>query len=278
MECPSCKRLIVKPGDSCPFCNAALNPAVTENVAVHWFLSKFGNRAGAKTFTSDDFKSIADWKYGKTPSGNRSCRFRTSGGNVIECDSESEVRMLKYMERSGLFTDIGGQSLVIPYDSAFRFNLNYSPDIVALTKEGLILIAEVKPLIAMSYHMSIEKYSGLQEYCERNGFIYAMLDPENDYTTFEEFKVAEVPAAIKNLITPMEKKAVVSGKAYFHFGKENVDEWYKSVKHEYNRTEFELYIHVLIIQKGWFNTFDRGFNVYSRPVKLDINHNVADYI
>lgn len=282
MDCPNCKRFIMRTADICPFCKVAINSASADSKALlhkeenHWFLSRFENRSGAQIFTPDEFNALADWKHGITPSGKRVARFKTKSGNEIECDSESEVKLLKYMERSGIFAGTGGQSLVIPYDSAFRYNLNYSPDIAAITNGGHIVIIEVKPLIAMSCHMNIEKYQGLREYCESKGFMYAMLDPDSEYMTFEEFRKTVVPDDVRKMFVPLEKRAAVGNKAYFHFNKEIIDEWYKQLRRDYERKEFELLIHALIIQKGWFNTFDRGFNVYSRPIKLDYNHNVIE--
>ena len=283
MDCPNCKRFIIQAADICPFCKTALNSVYADSKAIlhkeenHWFLSRFENRSGAQTFTREEFDSLANWKYGKTLSGKRATVYKTSNGNVIECDSSSEVKLLKYMERSGMFAGIGGQALVIPYDSSMRSNLNYSPDIAAITNGGHIIIVEVKPLIAMSYHMNLEKYRGLRKYCESNGFMYAMLDPDSEYMTFEEFRKTIVPDDVKKLFVPLEKRAAVGSKEYFHFNKENIDEWYKQYRRDYDRKEFELLIHALIIQKAWFNTFDRGFNVYSRPVKLDYNHNVVTF-
>ena len=185
---------------------------------------------------------------------------------------------MDYLERSGVAAVIGGQALSICYSTYFTKHNDYFPDIVILTTDNRIGIIEVKPTIAMSYHLNIEKYMALRQYCEENGFMYMMVDPDSNYTTFEEFRNDEVPDNIKKLFVPLEKRTIVGSKEYFHFSKENVDEWYKQFRWDYERKEFELLIHTLIIQKGWFNTFDRGFNVYSRPVKLDYKHDVIDYI
>ena len=244
----------------------------------HWFLSKFKNRYGAKLFNLNDFNSLADWSYGGSPSGKSVKRYKTKCGNIIECDSKSELKILDYLDRSGVVSAVGGQSLIIDYSTHFKSHNNYSPDIVILTNKGHLGIIEVKPTIAMSYHLNVEKYNALKQYCEENGFVYMMVDPDSDYMTFEEFCQKSIPDSIRKLFVPMEKRVSVGLTPYFHFSNENIEEWYKSVRRDYNRKEFELLIHALIIQKGWFNTFDRGFNVYSRPVKLDYKHDVIEYI
>ena len=267
-----------------------LNPDYAWEEAIstekeHWLLKKFENKSGAKVFTLDDFNALADWKYGKSVSGSATSKYKTRAGNVIECDSESEVKLLKYLDRSDKFIAVGGQALTIPYDSEFVNNKNYNPDIVTLTNDGHIVIIEVKPVSSMSNHNNIEKYYGLKEYCEIKGFEYAMIDPQSDklpfddsdYMTFEQLKNLKIPRTICNLFVPLEKRTAVGSNSFFHFDKSDVEEWYKAHKNEFDRNEFDAYIHSLIINKGWFNTGKYGFDVYSRPVKYDDSHNVIAF-
>ena len=248
-----------------------------EKLKEHWFLSKFKNKDATKRCSSDDFNNLADWSCGKSPSGKPIKKIKTKCGNIIECDSNSEIRILEYLERSGVVSAIGGQALTIDYPTYFTSHNKYSPDIVILTNDNRIGIIEVKPAIAMSYHLNIEKYNALQKYCEENGFMFMMVDPDSDYITFEELKNKSVPDSIKKIFAPIEEAVSIGTIDLFHFDKKDVDRWYKPFKNDFERSVFDLLLHSHIIQKGWFNTFDRGFNFYNRPVKLDCDHNVIEY-
>ena len=249
-----------------------------EKPKEHWFLSKFQNKDAAKRCSSDDFNNLADWSCGKSPSNKPIKKIKTKCGNIIECDSSSEIRMLEYLERSEVVSAVGGQALTIDYPTCFTAHNKYSPDIVILTTDNRIGIIEVKSTKAMSYHLNIEKYNALQKYCEENGFMFMMVDPDSDYMTFEELKNKSVPDSIKKIFAPMEEAISIGTIDIFHFDNKDVDRWYKQVRNDYKRSDFELLLRSLIIQKGWFNKFDRCFNFYNRPVKLDHNHNVIEYM
>ena len=93
----------------------------------------------------------------------------------------------------------------------------------------------------------------------------------------EELKNKNVPDSIKKLFVPMEEAVSIGTIDLFHFVGKDVDRWYNSVRSDFERSNFDLLLHSLIIQKGWYNTFDRGFNFYNRPVKLDYKHDVIEY-
>jgi hypothetical protein len=49
--------------------------------------------------------------------------------------------------------------------------------------------------------------------------------------------------------------------------KDDVNFLYDEFSDEYKKGEFELYLHALVIQNGWYNKFTHGFMVYQRPTR-----------
>lgn len=248
----------------------------TQKVNISPFYKKFENLSNAKTFSQSFFNSLADWSIGTAFNGRYS--YKTKSGNYIFCDSKSEVKMLEHLECNNLVLDLGGQMLEIKYNSPFREKITYFPDIIALTNDRKIAIIEVKPVTAMSYHKNIEKYRALGEYCKKNGFIYVMIDPDENFMTFEELKNIEACACIEYMFylyreDLKEKKTMV-----VQFDDSDVNGWYDICGEECTKSDFKKQVHSMIIQHEWYNVFKNGFMVYSRPVKLNNRHKVIDYI
>ena len=119
-------------------------------------LSKLLNKKHAKTFTEEEFENLSDWDQGYHPNTvNNTTSYETPWGNIIECESSSEVHMLEYLFDHDLLLACGGQALCVPYVNAFGTVKPYYPDIVALTKDHHIAIIEVKNIRAMSNHAQI---------------------------------------------------------------------------------------------------------------------------
>lgn len=240
------------------------------------FFQKFENVENAKVFTHHSFNSLADWTIGTSFNGTHI--YKTSSGNYIFCDSKSEVKMLEYLERNNLVLDIGGQMLDIKYDSPFREKITYYPDIVTLTSDNRIAIIEVKPITAMSCHRNIEKYKALSKYCKENGFIYAMIDPDEDFMTFEELKNIDICECIEYMFYLYREDIKSKKKKLIKFDDSNVNSWYEVCGVDCTKSEFRKQVHSMIISHDWYNLFTHGFMVYNRPVKLDYRHKVIDYI
>lgn len=249
------------------------NTPVTESDPV---LLKLQNREGAKMFSQKDFDNLADWEYGEAYIGKY--QYETATGNIIECDSNSEVLLLEYLEENDLVKCVGGQMLKVPFDTAFRTDRDYHPDIVALTWDNHIAVFEVKAATAMDKHTNMEKYRGLAEYCEKNGYMYVMIDPAADFTSYEELRDMEVCTPLFEMFKEFHNKPHTSRKPYKHFDKSDVEKWYKKFGTGLTLPEFQLQVHSLVIYYEWYNLYRNDFQVFSRPVKLDSDHKVIDYI
>ena len=241
---------------------------------------KLQNRKGAKKFTQKDFDELAAWDESEAYIDKED--YVTNSGKIIECDSPEEVMLLEYLEENGLVKDVGGQALRIKYDTAFRVGCNYQPDIVALTHDNHIAVFEVKPLIAMSNHTNIEKYRFLAKYCEERGFMYVMLDPNMEYTSFEELRDMEVCRELLEMFEEFNAKPHTSRRPYKHFDNHDVEKWYEKYGDGWTKEDFKIHVHSLIIYYDWYNVFDKGFNAFSRPVKQvrndDGTYSVIEYI
>lgn len=119
---------------------ALKNKHQAKNKKEHWFLSKFQNKENSKFFSLDDFNLIADWSCGKSPSGRPIKKVKTKCGNIIECDSQSEIKILDYLDRSGVVGAVGGQALTIDYPTFFTKHNDYSPDLALITTDNRIAI------------------------------------------------------------------------------------------------------------------------------------------
>ena len=92
-------------------------------------LKKLNNKEGVRIFTQEEFDNLSDWSHGKSKSPRgASAVYTTATGNVIECDSSYETMLLEHLESNNLVLEMGGQSLDIGYESAFR-RRSYYPDI-----------------------------------------------------------------------------------------------------------------------------------------------------
>ncbi|MBQ8571622.1 MAG: hypothetical protein IJ444_09005 [Kiritimatiellae bacterium] len=230
-------------------------------------LSKLSNRSNARKFTLHDFNDIADWSYCHSFTDNNKI-VRLPNGNVIECDSKSEKELLKYLISKNLTKGIGAQNLTIFYDTAFRSCAEYHPDLVILTKDNHIAIIEVKSVSSMSHHINIEKYEGLKKYCEAHGYEYMMVDPDNNYMTFEDMKSMSIPKDITSRV--MEYLENLLEEKYSNpclLEKDDIDVLYPKFIHKYKKEEFLLYLRALVIQKGWYNKSKHNFDVYKKPKK-----------
>ena len=234
---------------------------------------KLQNRANAKEFSLSEFETVADWDDSSGFIG--AIQYVTRNGRVIDCDSQSEYLLLSYLEENELVKDIGGQALQVTYESAFVTGKRYQPDIVVLTHDNHIAIFEVKAASAMSNHMNMEKYDALAEFCKGHGYMYVMLDPKENFVTFEDVRDMDVQEDLLEMFEVWmdEPEPVLKS-----FDESDVDLWYKTYGQGVTRKTFNLQVHSLIIFYRWYNLFKHGFRVYNRPVKLDSDHNVVEFM
>jgi hypothetical protein len=229
-------------------------------------IAKLNNREKAKKYTSKQFNSLTNWSICKAVDGTKKIgTYKTKTGNKIDYNSKYEPIMFKYLEDHNLVKEMGGQNLCIKYSSAFRDELSYYPDIVALTNDGYIMIIEVKPASMMSYHLNMEKYDRLAEYCEEHGYIYAMLDPTEDFMSYEEVRDMPVNPDLLDLfddLVEQSKHSIVS------FDKYDVDDWFDSINPGCTKKTFYLMVHSLIIFYDWYNKSKYDFDVISEPSSM----------
>ena len=238
-------------------------------------LKKLNNVSGAKEFTVEEFEALADWPSGVSHSGNTGIDpYVFPNGDKVSCDSKYEKQLLKYLDENDLVLRCGGQALCIQYDSEFVKGKSYYPDIVVLTKKHHIAVIEVKPSVSMSYHLNMEKYRALADYCEQQGFEYMMIDPQDGFKTYDE--IADM-GVCPELLEYFEK-SVTGSRKYRTFSNKDVEKWYADYGDGCTKKEFRLQVHSLIIYFNWYNLFDKGFKVFSCPVKLDNDFNVIEVL
>lgn len=226
-------------------------------------LAKLKNRNKAKKFTVKEFKALADWSYCPSFVDNGYV-YTLQNGNRIECDSKSEVEFLDYLVSKKLALEIGAQKICIKYDTAFRKNCEYYPDVVVLTKDNHIALVEIKSVSAMSNHTNIEKYTALKTYCENNRYEYMMVDPQEHYITFDDLQKLTVPKEIRDRV----KKYIESKKDTVILEKDDVNNLVNEFRDVYKRIDFELYLHAMVIQNKWYNVYKNGFKVFEKPQKI----------
>ena len=192
------------------------------------------------------------------------------------------MKLLNYLKEHDLVLDIAGQSLCIKYDSAFLNGKDYYPDIVFLTKDHHIAIIEVKASSAMDQHMNMEKCEALEDYCDRYGYEYMMVDPDNSFMTFEELRDMPVNSDLLDIFRIMEeiKEEIENDpkEPYLKFDDNDVKEWYKKYGTGMTKKQFLLQVHSLVAYYDWYNFFSNGFLAYSRPVLLGKEYEVLTWI
>ena len=232
-------------------------------------LKKLNNVSNAKLFSEEEFEKLADWSNSIAHSGNTNVgKYTFSNGDFVSCDSKYEKKLLSYLDKNKLVIRCGGQALCIKYSSSFAKEKDYYPDIVALTRKHHIAIIEIKPSIAMSNHLNMDKYKALSNYCKEHGYEYMMIDPEDGYITYDE--LLDMPV-LPELASVFENPKP-NPKGYVYFENQTVDEWYEKYGAGFTKKEFKLQVHSLIIFYHWYNLYDKGFKVFNHPVKVNKNN------
>lgn len=231
-------------------------------------LQKLNNREGAKKFTLKDFNAIADWSVCDTHNSDNKPvgTYKTKTGNHIDYDSATELKMLAYLDNNNLAISIGGQNLCLPYSTAFTSEKYYYPDVVTLTKDGYIAVIEVKPVTAMSYNIVLAKYDALADYCEENGYLYMMVDPDHDFMTFDELYNMSVDGGLIDIFDNLEEQRKKAKKP-IRFDDDDVNDWYEEMGYSYTKTEFRIMVHSCVVYYDWYNKKKNGFKCSSEPVK-----------
>lgn len=122
---------------------------------------------------------------------------------TLVCDSNLESKFAMGLLMVGYVQDIKSQTVEIPYISQELATRRYFPDFVILDYRGRVSIIEMKNFDMVSYHLNIDKYDALKQFCVRNGYGYAEVMKANgaeEYTTVEELASAPVNAHLEQYI------------------------------------------------------------------------------
>jgi Holliday junction DNA helicase RuvB len=92
---------------------------------------------------------------------------------LLICDSFLESRFATAMASTGYLKDMKAQTLEIPYISQMLANRRYFPDFVIRDYKGRIAVIEMKNFDAVCYHLNIDKYEKLVQFCKERGYGYA---------------------------------------------------------------------------------------------------------
>jgi hypothetical protein len=139
----------------------------------------FENLKYAKKFSIEDLEALTDWNLypGKTKATKVYHQEVIEGRSVV-FHSKPECQTYLNLNELGLIQHFRSQAFSIPYTTYKKKIRLYFPDFVFLTPEGYLAIVESKPTPLMSTFMVRCKYEALKNYCEKHGFIYAMMDEQ----------------------------------------------------------------------------------------------------
>lgn len=239
-------------------------------------LKQFSNINNAKTYMNVDFERLANWDNVLDISLKESIndKYIEYRNRKLFYASKYERIMINYLIKYKLIKNIGTQNLCINYSSKFSKNKKYFPDIVILTIDGYIGIIEVKETIEMTYHLNIDKYNELKKYCESNGYLYMMVDPINDYLTFEELKNIEVNDKVVKIVQDWITTNKNTNK---YFDNNDINKWYEEIEKEnISKKKFKEQIASLIIKNGLYNVSNKhSFKVYGKAIKIEDERNYS---
>lgn len=175
---------------------------------------------------------------------------------VLECDSKLERRFIAYLASAGYITDIETQFYEIKYDSQLSSGKRYYPDFIIKDHLGRISIIEMKNQTSIGYHLNIDKYFRLKDFCVKNGYGYAQIMKvysENKYINTEDILSLPIDIALEEHIYSTIKSREENGdKGYFYTA--DFDE-YKNVN---NDVKVEDLLAILLQNRNLKNTDKYG--------------------
>lgn len=118
----------------------------------------------------------------------------------IYFDSKLELKMFDYLVENVPMKCCVSQAFEITYSHyGATKKRTYIPDITFLSESGYICVLEVKPTNQMVLDGNMVKYEALESYCQKHGYLYAMIDPENDFRTLLDLGNIEVNPFLEDL-------------------------------------------------------------------------------
>ncbi|MCQ2437598.1 MAG: hypothetical protein MJ099_04315 [Clostridia bacterium] len=180
--------------------NVSLQLSVFDEVfdAHVTFLQKLSGHEHARIVSRQEFYDR--FRFGFCPETKKTKKIkRTYNSYDVFLESGREEKMFNYLIDEIQVVECVSQGVDIPY---YKRNghkeQKYTPDLIFLTIQGYVGIIEVKPLKHMGLDLCLDKYDAMAEYCEENGYLYGMVDPENSFTTFEDMKEFQINEELRN--------------------------------------------------------------------------------
>ncbi|MBO5850913.1 MAG: AAA family ATPase [Clostridia bacterium] len=137
---------------------------------------------------------------------------------LIICDSFLESRFATALASTGFLRDMKAQTLEIPYISQQLANRRYFPDFVIQDYKGRVAIIEMKNFDTACYHLNIDKYEKLAEYCKQNGYGYAEIMRAynaDEYISIDSLYNRPVNKQLENFILESIENNGKNGEAVF---------------------------------------------------------------
>ncbi len=194
-----------------------------------------------------------------------SCELEIDFGDkkrLLICDSFLESRFATVLAKVGYLKDMKAQSLEIPYISQQLADRRYFPDFIIRDHKGRIAIIEMKNFDAACYHLNIDKYEQLAEYCRQRGYGYAEIMKAynaDEYMSIEQLKRKAVNRQLEDFIIAKIHSRSGTDDAYF-----TVSDW-NEYNEKYGRVD-KTEIYTILLNNRKLRNIDR----YGSDLKITI--------
>ena len=173
---------------------------------------------------------------------------------TITCDSFLESRFATCMATVGYLKDIKAQTLEIAYISQALANRRYFPDFVIRDYKNRIAVIEMKNFAMLTYHLNLDKYEKMREYCQQNGYGYAEIAKEfngEKYTSLEQLRLAPINRQLESYIfETIAKKGETTGVGEF------TEEDFKLYNEQFGDTDRKQ-LYTVLINNRMLKNIDR---------------------
>ena len=172
---------------------------------------------------------------------------------LLICDSFLESRFATALAGTGYLKDMKAQTLEIPYISQQLANRRYFPDFAIKDYKGRVAVIEMKNFDAVCYHLNIDKYEILTDYCKQNGYGYAEIMKAynaDEYISVESIKNKPINEQLEKFIFECIETNGQTGDAVF-----TTKDWdrYNSTYGQVEKTE----IYTILLNNRRLRNIDR---------------------
>ena len=173
---------------------------------------------------------------------------------LIICDSFLESRFATALAGTGYLKDMKAQTLEIPYISQQLANRRYFPDFVIKDYKGRIAVIEMKNFDTACYHLNIDKYEKLAEYCKQNGYGYAEIMKSynaDEYISIDSLYQKPVNKQLESFILETIENNGKTGEAVF------TEKDWKVFNQKYGQVE-KSEIYTILLNNRTLRNIDRN--------------------